>query len=73
MTPHDLIKGKCPNGHRWEWMPWGQYTPQSLLQSLEAGTVILHCYICGSDFALTEEAIILKLRKQLENTDRSVN
>jgi hypothetical protein len=55
----EWIKGKCPNGHGWEWFPWAQYTTTAqLLEALEAGTVTLHCDQCDTAFHPAEEVTI---------------
>ena len=59
-----LIKGECSNGHWTELMPLALYTRARLGELLDAGTFMIHCYLCDTDFSPTEEAT-LNLRKQL--------
>ena len=59
-----LIKGECSNGHRTELMPLARFTRARLGELLDAGTFMIHCYLCDADFPPSEEAI-LNLRKQL--------
>ena len=48
--------------------PTAIYSPARILEMLDAGTVMLHCYICDTDYPLPEEAA-LDLRKQLNSED----